>query len=438
VYTEDGGQSWRYAQTYQWAEPVGPTPTPVPYSAWFRSGATYPATGSPILFGAGEQDSGSLILHSTDGWRFYPSIPLPLQPRAATWSLDCPTPSICYAGSIGHHIRKTTDGGAAWDHTANTSAPDTCHDELTPEPIQQRYYGLDFVTQYWGWAVGTCGAIFNTNNGGLGWQAQNANISVDVQFRAVRMFDLNNGIAVGGQNPDFAGDPSMVLNAVLYVTTDGKNWRPVSAPSTNELHGMGAFGMSGVVVADWAGNIWRKSGSVLEGTPTPEPTWSPTPTGTSTPTATNTPTASMTPTATSTSTPTATPTPTDVPVTGALRPRAFADSDGDGLYAPGDPLLAGAQLELRSASQVIANCTTDSSGLCQFANLTPGMYTLASKAPPPGYTSMVSTLTVFVQAGATVDIDLPYVAATPAPTETPTPTATPAAKRVWLPLVVRE
>jgi hypothetical protein len=258
------------------------------------------------------------------------------------------------------------------------------------------------------------------------------------------MFDLNNGIAVGGQNPDFAGDPSMALNAVIYVTTDGKNWRPVSAPPTNELHGMGAFGMSGVVVADWAGNIWRKSGSVLEGTPTPEPTWSPTPTGTSTPTATNTPTATLTPTATATNTPTATPTATDVPVTGAVRPRAFADSNGDSLYAPGEPLLAGAQLELRSASQVIGNCTTDANGVCQFAGLAPGLYTLASTVAPPGYTSIVSTLTVSVQAGTIVAIDLPYVASTPTPTATPTstatptPTATPAIKRVWLPLVVRE
>jgi hypothetical protein len=108
------------------------------------------------------------------------------------------------------------------------------------------------------------------------------------------------------------------------------------------------------------------------------------------------------------------------------------------LYAPGDPLLEGAQLELRNASQVVGNCTTSANGVCQFADLTPGLYTLASKAPPPGYASVILTLTVFVQAGATVDIDLPYMAATPTPTETPSPTVTPAAKRVWLPIVMRE
>jgi hypothetical protein len=246
------------------------------------------------------------------------------------------------------------------------------------------------------------------------------------------MFDLNNGVAAGGENPDLVNDPSLAQNAVIYVTTNGNSWQPVAAPQTDELHGLGAFGMSGVVVADWSGNIWRKSSSLQDITPTPSTTAQPTTTGTSTPTA------SVTPTATSTSTPTVTPTATDVPVTGALRPRAFADSNGDGLYAPGDPLLAGAQLELRSGSQAIGNCTTDAYGVCQFANLTPGLYTLASIAPPPGHTSMISTLTVFVQAGAVVDIDLPYVVSTPTPTETPTPTVIPAAKRVWLPLVVRE
>jgi hypothetical protein len=327
VYTEDGEQNWRNALTYQWAEPVGPTPTPEPYSAWFRSGATYPQAGSPVLFGAGEQESGSLILHSTDGWRFYPSIPL-LIPRVATWSVDCPTPSICYGGQIKQLIVKTTDGGQTWGGTAYTGASNCFKDRLPPDGIQLRYYGLDFVNQYWGWAVRSCGAIFRTGNGGLGWQAQNANISVDVQFRAVRMFDLNHGVAVGGENPDFAIDPSNSQNATIYVTNDGVNWAPVAAPQTNELHGMGAFGMSGVVVADWAGKIWRKSGSLQDITPTPSTTAQPTTTGTSTPTASVTPTASLTPTATATSTPSLTPTPSPTPATGVLRPRAFADSNG--------------------------------------------------------------------------------------------------------------
>lgn len=436
-YTEDGGSTWKPATTYTWAEPVGPTPTPVPFTAWIRSGATYPGAGSPIFFGAGEQETGGVILRSTDGWRFYPSIPLLTQYRVATWSMDCPTSTICYGGQIKKLIVKTTDGGGTWNYTATTSAPWTCHDEL-PEPIQQRYYGLDFVNQNWGWAVGSCGAIFRTNNGGLGWQAQNANISVDVQFRAVRMFDNSNGVAVGGENPDLVNDPTLAQSAVIYATTNGVNWLPVAAPQTDELHGVGAFGMSGIVVADWAGNIWRKTGPIQDITPTPSTTAQPTTTGTSTPTASVTPTASLTPTPTTTSSPSLTPTPSSTPATGVLRPRAFADSNGDGLYAPGDPLLEGAQLELRNASQVVDNCITGANGVCQFADLTPGLYTLASKAPPPGYTSVVSTLTVFVQAGATVEIDLPYIAATSTPTETPSPTVTLAARRVWLPIVVRE
>ena len=430
-FTEDGGSTWKPAAAYTWAEPVGPTPTPEPFTRWIRSAATYPRTGSPILFGAGEQDTGGVILHSTDGRQFYPSIPL-FTPRVATWSVDCPTPSICYGGQIKQFIVKTTDGGQTWGGTAYTGASHCFKDRLPPDGLPPHYYGIDFISEHWGWVVGSCGTIYRTGNGGQGWQAQNANIKPEVQFRDVRMFDYTHGIAVGGENPDFAGDPSMALNAVVYVTTDGLTWTPVAAPQTNELHGMGAFGMSGVVVADWAGNIWRKSNSVLDPPNTPTPTASPTATDT------------LTPTATATITPSPTPSATATPATGVLRPRAFADSNGDSLYAPGDPLLAGAQLELRSASQVIDNCTTDANGVCQFADLTPGLYTLASKVSPPGYTSVVSELKVSVQAGTIADIDLPYVASTPTPTATPTstatptPTATPTIKRVWLPLVVRE
>lgn len=436
-YTEDGGSTWRSATTYTWDEPVGPTPTPVPFTRWIRSGATSPSVGSPVLFGAGEQESGGVILRSTDGWQFYPSIPL-TEFAVATWSVDCPTSSICYGGQIKQFITKTTDGGQTWGITWVIGAPDFCHEQLGA--VQQRYYGLDFVNEYWGWAVGSCGALWRTGNGGLGWEAQNANIPPEVQLRRVRMFDYTHGVTVGGENPDFAGDPSMALNAVIYATIDGVHWSRVPAPQTDELHGLGAFGMTGVVVADWAGNIWRREGSLFDsqGTDTPTPT--------RTATASSTPTATLTPTATPTATETPTATPTSTPSTGDLRVRAFVDAQGDGSRDPTEPPLPGAQLELRAGLQVVAGCTTDIDGVCLFSGLAPSSYMLMSKPPPAGYLSLAPALGIAIQAGATANVDLPYVAFTPTPTATVTatytptvtPTATPRVYQVWLPVVVRE
>lgn len=450
-YTEDGWATYHTAATYKWAEPPGPTPTPVVFDAWIRSGATYPGSGSAIFFGAGEQESGAIILRSLDGWRFYPSIPLITRYKVATWAMDCPTPSICYGGQTNQWIVKTMDGGETWDYTWVIGAPASCHNELT-EPIQQRYYGLDFLDQNWGWAVGSCGAIYWTGNGGQGWQAQNQALPPDAQFRAVRMFDRTHGVTVGGENPDLAGDASLARDATVYVTTDGKTWVKVPAPQTDELHGLGALSMNNVVVADWAGQIWRRNGSLLDPPETATPTITPTPTATATATPTATPTVTPTPTATAT------------PATGVLLARAFTNQRGDGNYIPGDLLLPGAALDLRSGPQIIRSCTTDATGTCRLSDLAPGSYTIVSKVPPAGYISLLPLLDLPIKAGETTEINLPYLAVTPTPTETilptetPTPTATPTATmtatptmtatatatatpviyRSWLPLMVRE
>ena len=439
VFTEDGGATWRQAATYTWADPPAPTPTPSPFTAWIRSAATTRGVGSPVFFGA----TDNVILRSTDGWQFnniWPLLPI----SVATWGMSCPTASTCYGGQIQGWIVKTTDGGLNWEYTWLERPWENCREE-SAESIQRRYYGLDFLNQNWGWAVGSCGAIHKTGNGGAGWFAKNGNVSVNVQFRAVRMIDYSQAIAVGGENP-MISDSSMAQNAVVYVTTDGEHWQPVAAPETDELHGMGAFGMTGVVVADWAGNIWRKDGSVLQQPPGN--------TRTPTVTATATPTTSPTTTATATSTPTSTPTTTATPSTGTLRAHAFIDANGNGAYDPGESPMAGAGLGLERQTVPVGACTTDALGACEFAGLPAGTYTLKSQSPS-GYVSTLPAVDVPVSAGATTLIAVPFVLAPPTLTatltETPTPTASPSATasptatltptrtyQVWLPLLVVE
>ncbi len=427
-YTVNGGNTWSKANTYTWyglyEYPPAPQQTPVPFTAWIRSaGAT--TNGSAVIFGATDKT----ILTATDGVNFYNYWPTTMLPwSVATWSMECPTATVCYGGQINRFIVKSTDGGSTWflpAYVGGTELLYRCLTNLGPpnEPgIQRRYYGLSFVDANYGWAVGSCGAIYRTTNGAnAAWQAQNAGIPLDAQFRRVQAFDRTNAIAVGGDTPD-STDPSLATRAIIYVTQDGVNWAPAAAPVTGELHGLAAF-TDAVFVADWSGKIWRRNGAVPPVTPTLTPTEQPK--ATATPTPTSTPTATSTATPTSTPTETATPTPT--PETGEVRVRAFHDADNDAEYDPGETLLAGVEFALKRYNQQIATGVTGTDGLYIFAGLTPGTYTVIETAPPAGYTAMRPLVIVPLLAGQTLLLDFPHRIATPTPTptETYTPTATP-------------
>ncbi len=467
--TWNGGNTWSKVPAFTWVEGSGPTPTPEPFAAWIRSGGTYPQYGSVVAFGATDK----VILETYDGTKFTNIWPT-LGHNFATWSIDCPTPTVCYGGQVSQWIAKTTDAGKTWDYVAFTRAPNYCHEELR-EAIQQRWYGLGFTDANRGWAVGSCGAILRTGNGGWYWEPQNVGIGIDVQFRRINVLNSVTAITAGGRDPDPVGDSAMMLHAAIYITRDGKNWGPVLAPDTNELHGLTAFSTEDIFVADWAGQIWHHTGPLVPvvspPTPTPLPTATPTATGlvtrtptpsitptpSQTPPATATATATPTPTATATSTPTptatATPSPTATPAVGAITARAFADLDNGMDYDLGEPLLAGARVSLLPAPAGGANCTTEADGTCQIANLPPDLYTLQEVTPPDGYARFSQDVVVVVVAGQSVRVDLPHQRTTPTPTPTatatatatPTPTSTPTATltptptpiRHWLPLLLR-
>jgi hypothetical protein len=140
-----------------------------------------------------------------------------------------------------------------------------------------------------------------------------------------------------------------------------------------------------------------------------------------------TPTPTPTPTTLPTGTPTVTPTPS--PTTGIIRTLVFNDLNGNGQQDSGEPLLSGAVLTLRDASDsVIATYTTDgTSEPHDFAGLVPGIYYLYEQNPS-GYCSTTPDawgLSVLAGTAVTINFGDQFCATpTPTPTNTPVPTAT--------------
>lgn len=447
-YTLNGGATWASANTFVWdgmsSNPPAPRQTPVPYTAWPRS-ATTTKDGAAVIIGG----SDNVILRSTDGVNFYDYWPL-LPWWEASWSVDCPSAAVCYGGQTEYHVVKSTDGGRNWSaaNTGGSELQQLCLTNLG-SGVERRYYGLSFVDEQYGWAVGSCGAIFRTSNGGSSpWESQNTGITVESQFRRVKALSKTHAIVVGGDTPDTV-DPEVATHAIVYTTQDGTTWSPAAAPVTSELHGLAVF-TDATFVADWAGKIWRWNGNILPlSTPTPTPTQTSTPTATPTQTATSTPTATATPTIT----------PTATPETGEVSVRAYHDADHDDAYDVGETLLPGAEFTLKRGNQSIATGVTGPDGLYVFASLAPAAYTVVETTPPAGYTAVSPLIFVSVAAGQAFLIDFAHQIATPTPTptETSTPTATPTATptptatltatptatatpephRSWLPLILR-
>ena len=447
-YTLDGGTAWYRGRAYTWNSLVPPYPTPGPtgipvtFTGWSRSaGAT--SDGKVVIFGATDKT----ILRSTNGNDFYNVWPI-LPSNMATWSVTCPSPTVCYGGQIAAYVRKSTDSGVSWTLPAYVLDPaqasNCLKDKYPPDGIQRRYYGLAFADANYGWAAGSCGAIYRTVNGGASrWSAQNANIPQEVEFREVKLLTKTKAIAAGGRFPD-PTIPGDMMHAVVYVTQDGVNWAPAPAPDTEELMGLAAF-TDATYVADFSGHIWRWNGPLVPAEPTPV--------FTPTSSVTSTPTPSATPTATATETPTVTPTSTSTrtatPETGEIRVNAFADANGDQLFDTGEALLGGVRFALQRAGQTLMTETTNMEGMAVFQGVTPGSYVLAQAESLPGYVPVYAQLAVSAQAGKVTALDWPFELATPTVTPTVTPThtptvtatatltATPTPHRTWLPLLLK-
>jgi hypothetical protein len=407
-YTTDGGDTWSGANEYSWYgmyqdPPQTPQPTPVPFTAWIRS-AGITTDGSAVIFGA----TDNTVLRSTDGVNFYNYWPV-LTWNSATWSINCPTATICYGGQIKRQVLKSMNGGESWYLQARVGPESNNQNCLQDQfadagGIQRRYYGAAFANGSYGWVVGSCGSLYRTINEAFGWQAQNANISEEVTLRRVEAYSKSNAVTVGGIHP-MANDPSMTLNAIIYRTTDGATWTQAEAPDTSELHGLAGF-QDATFIADWAGNIWRWDGSLVPISPTKTPT--------TTPNVTETPTATATPSAT-------------VPTGGQIDVVAFHDLNSNGQPDAGDPPLPNVGFQVRLNATPVATGATGADGHKLFANLDAGDYTVAITTPAVGYTAYYSQLIVGLAANSSVSLPFPHRMST----------VTPATRGMWLPVLLQ-
>jgi hypothetical protein len=165
--------------------------------------------------------------------------------------------------------------------------------------------------------------------------------------------------------------------------------------------------------------------------PTPRPTARPQ--ATDTPAPTDTPEPTTAPESTPTEEPSPTPEPTATPVPGALSVYVFDDRDGNGLREAGEPLLAGARIDLMTMDRQAVGSYTTTGGAepYTFGDLQPGNY-IVTESDPPGYASTSpNQWAVALSPGAELEISFAdRFEPSPTPTHTARPTQVPPTRTV--------
>lgn len=119
-------------------------------------------------------------------------------------------------------LYKTTNGGSSW--------------ELFNNPIASSIIGLSFVDTFHIWIAGES-AIYKSTDGGNTWIEQYNDTTQTDFFNYIKMFDLNNGIAMG----DAKSDTKPAL--FLQTTNGGNNWIPTN---------------SSKFIGKGSGDLWRR------------------------------------------------------------------------------------------------------------------------------------------------------------------------------------
>ena len=155
--------------------------------------------------------AGATLLQTSDGgetWRngrfvLGQPLALPLNPAPASYPSPASSSSPSSARAASAEPASAATGSSA-------GAPSV------------RFNAVSFVDGRRGWAVGSGGAVFATEDGGLTWRAQSSNVSADLLD--VKFFDAREGLAVGGDG------------TAIHTSDGGATWRtePTGTPHTLE------------------------------------------------------------------------------------------------------------------------------------------------------------------------------------------------------------
>ncbi len=163
----------------------------------------------------------------------------------------------------------------------------------------QTLYGVSFVSQSTGWAVGAGGTILHTTNGGTTWTVQTSNTTQ--QLNGVKFVDANNGWAVGAAgvvdhttnggttwtvqtvgSTTYSFYGVALVNATtgwvvgsggfIYSTSNGTTWAAQTSGTTNTLRAVTAASATTAWVVGSAGTVrFTVNGGTLWSTPTSVP-----------------------------------------------------------------------------------------------------------------------------------------------------------------------
>jgi len=138
----------------------------------------------------------------------------------AGWAIDAVSQSTAVVALSRGGVFRTTDGGANWKSLGFSYSD--CID-------------VSIVDSSHVWvAGGFSGAIYATSNGGQTWNVQFQDTTKTDFINYIKMFDLNNGIAMGDALAD------STLTAILRTSDGGTHWTMVNRSATG-----------------WSGDGWR-------------------------------------------------------------------------------------------------------------------------------------------------------------------------------------
>jgi photosystem II stability/assembly factor-like uncharacterized protein len=139
----------------------------------------------------------------------------------------------------GATLLQTSDGGETWRMgTLIGFEPSSTGNEGAR---RVRFNAASFVDKRRGWAVGTEGRIFKTQDGGRTWSEQSSNVRADLYD--VKFFDEFEGWAAGAQG------------TLIHTTDGGRRWVVVPSGTTHALERLCFVGRTRGWVVGFGGTI---------------------------------------------------------------------------------------------------------------------------------------------------------------------------------------